>query len=83
MQWFRGGLVFQAHRLLYQSTQGLRVMKKKKKKTHSNLTLAKAATVCRIGRSCTCVWGLGLGIWGLGFEVRGSTVAVFNNVKFE
>ena len=25
MQWFRGGLVFQAHRLLYHSTLGLRV----------------------------------------------------------
>jgi len=29
---FRGGLVFEAHRLLYHSTLGLRVMKKKKKK---------------------------------------------------
>jgi len=30
---FRGGLVFKAHRLLYHSTLGLRVIKKKKKKT--------------------------------------------------
>jgi len=30
-QWFRGGLVFQAHRLLYHSSLGLRVIKKKKK----------------------------------------------------
>jgi len=29
---FRGGLVFEAHRLLYHSTLGLRVIKKKKKK---------------------------------------------------
>ena len=29
---FRGGLVFKAHRLLYHSTSGSRVMKKKKKK---------------------------------------------------
>jgi len=29
---FRGGLVFKAHRLLYHSTLGLRVIKKKKKK---------------------------------------------------
>jgi len=29
---FRGGLVFKAHRLVYHSTLGLRVMKKKKKK---------------------------------------------------
>ena len=28
---FRGGLVFKAHRLLYHSTLGVRVMKKKKK----------------------------------------------------
>ena len=28
-QWFRGGLVFKAHRLLYHSTLGLRVIKKK------------------------------------------------------
>ena len=32
VQRFRGGLVFKAHRLLYQSTLGLRVTKKKKKK---------------------------------------------------
>ena len=30
MQLFRGGLVFNAHRLLYQSTLGLRVINKKK-----------------------------------------------------
>jgi len=29
---FRGGLVFKAHRLLYHSTLGLRVIKKKRKK---------------------------------------------------
>jgi len=29
VQWFRGGLVFKAHRLLYHSTPGLRVIKKK------------------------------------------------------
>jgi len=28
---FRGGLVFKAHRLLYHSTLGFRVIKKKKK----------------------------------------------------
>ena len=30
VQRFRGGLVFKAHRLLYHSTLGLRVIKKKK-----------------------------------------------------
>ena len=29
MQWFRGGLVFEAHRLVYHSILGLRVIKKK------------------------------------------------------
>jgi len=28
VKWFRGGLVFEAHRLLYQSTLGLRVIKR-------------------------------------------------------
>jgi len=32
VKWFRGGLVFKAHRLLYHSTLGLRVIKKKRKK---------------------------------------------------
>ena len=32
MKRFRGGLVFKAHRLLYHSTLGLRVIKKKKKR---------------------------------------------------
>ena len=29
VKWFRGGLVFKAHRLLFHSTLGLRVIKKK------------------------------------------------------
>jgi hypothetical protein len=32
VQWFRGGLVFKAHRLLYNSTLGLRLIKKKKRR---------------------------------------------------
>ena len=31
VQWFRGGIVFKAHRRLYHSTLGLRVIKKKKR----------------------------------------------------
>ena len=34
VQRFRGGLVFEAHRLVYQSTLGWRVIKKKKEKKH-------------------------------------------------
>ena len=30
-QWFRGGLVFKAYRLVYHSTLGLKVIKKKNK----------------------------------------------------
>jgi hypothetical protein len=30
VQWFRGGLVFKAYRLVYHSTLGLSTMKKKK-----------------------------------------------------
>jgi len=33
VQWFRGGLVFKAPRLLYHSTLGLRVIIKQKKST--------------------------------------------------
>ena len=35
MQWFRGGLVFKVHRLLYHSTRRFRVMTKTKKKKHA------------------------------------------------
>ena len=36
VQWFRGGLVFKAHRLVYHSTLDLRVIKKKKERIHSS-----------------------------------------------
>ena len=38
---FRGGLVFKAHRLLYHSTLGSRVIKKKKKSTTCDETSGK------------------------------------------
>jgi len=37
VQRFRGGLVFKAHRLLYHSTLGLRVIKKKKREQLSRV----------------------------------------------
>ena len=50
----RGGLVFKAHRLLYHSTLGLRVIKKKKKKkvNHYSISLAdvKPMNVIRVPR---------------------------------
>ena len=39
VQRFRGGLVFKAHRLVYHSTLGLRVIKKKKKRKDLGVTL--------------------------------------------
>jgi len=60
VQRFRGGLVFKAHRLLYHSTLGLRILKKKKKNSerfkgqgpdsrpgfrHNSLTLAELFTL--------------------------------------
>ena len=44
MQRFRGGLVFKAHRRVYHSTLGLRVIKKKKKKADLVLAPSKPAT---------------------------------------
>ena len=38
---FRGGLVFQAHRRLYHSTLGLRVIKKKKNSSHESWSNTK------------------------------------------
>ena len=43
---FRGGLVSKAHRLLYHSTLGLRVMKKKKEE--GRLALAAGEGVFRV-----------------------------------
>ena len=41
MQRFQGGLVFKAHRLLYHSTLGSRVVKKKKEKVEVILVVVK------------------------------------------
>ena len=43
MQRFRGGLVFKAHRLLCDSTLGLRVMKKKKNRVEKGKETRRAA----------------------------------------
>jgi len=45
VQRFRGGLVFKAHSLLYQSTLGLRVIAKKKKKKKIRFSLDSWNTV--------------------------------------
>ena len=41
MQQFRGGLEFKAHRLLYLSTLGLRVIKKREEKKMLSLTVSR------------------------------------------
>ena len=56
---FRGGLVFKADRLLYHSTLGLRVIKKKK------FLRCEPALRFRLQ-------GLGVGVWDAGFRVQGS-----------
>ena len=52
----RGGLVFKAHRLVYHSTLGWRVIKKEKIDHAQELWLCARAWV----------WSLGLRVWGLG-----------------
>jgi len=70
MQRFRGGLVFKAHRLLYHSTLGLRVIKKKKKKG-----LGLCRWVVLLVRSSGCR-GSGVRDLGSGFQVSGSEFRV-------
>ena len=50
-QWFRGGLVFKAHRLVYRSTLRLRVIKKREKKIPSHSTRFAAPQGARLGKS--------------------------------
>ena len=46
MKRFRGGLVFEAHRLVYHSTPGWRVIKKKKKNHIPEITYPEPGTRC-------------------------------------
>ena len=45
---FRGGLVYKAHRLLYHSTLGLRVITKKKKSTCRKKGLKNVSGIARV-----------------------------------
>ena len=63
MQRFRGGRVLKAHRLLYHSALGWRVMKKKKK---TGTVAAESGQGSTVG-----VRGLESGDWGLGVRVQG------------
>ena len=62
MQWFRGGLVFQTDILLYHSTLGARIIKKKEK-------LPPPAALPGLGFR---VWASGFEVQGSGFRVQGS-----------
>ena len=62
MKRFRGGLVFKAHRLLYHSTLGLRVIKKKKRKVRVSLDVALPLQIHNLLRvatpfPCSGFWG--------------------------
>ena len=49
---FRGGLVFKAHRLLYHSTLGSRVIKKKKKKKKDQIHMSPQVPHARLENPC-------------------------------
>ena len=74
VQRFRGELAFKAHRLVYHSTLGWRVIKKKKKKKGVlDLSSAGAEVFERgfesVEHSPVCrVWGLGFRVQGLGLR---------------
>ena len=64
---FRGGLVFKAHRLLYHSTLGLIVIKKKKKLPGTPCPAAAWGSGCGV----QVAWGSGCGVVGCGVQVVG------------
>ena len=73
MNRFRGGLVFKAHRLLYHSTLGSRVIKKKKRRTSWTMPLpvepnVGAASGEEVGVQSKAfrfiLQGLGCRVWG-------------------
>jgi len=76
VKWFRRGLVFKAHRLVYHSTLGRRVIKKKKK-THHEVQRAEENRALRLPLLLTRSLGvpelhpLGFRVQGSGFRVQG------------
>ena len=73
---FRGGLVFEAHRLWYHSTLGSSVMKKKKRSFGGEVSFRQGGVGVRQGEvdpplRNTCVWS-GFRVWGFGLYVLGS-----------
>ena len=72
MNRFRGGLVSKDHRLLYHSTLGVRVIKKKKKKISQFCVEYLVGRVYRLGFR---VWGVRFGVE---FRVSGSARTLFS-----
>ena len=91
---FRGGLVFKAHRLVYHSTLGLRVIKKKKKKhdhlrecvdgaRHLDVTLASETRPEPFGRRCLLILQpVGCRVQGLSHPVGISQPGGFQSTEF-
>ena len=80
MKRFRGGLVSKAHRLLYHSTLGLRVIKTWQLAPVKALNVPALAAAGLRGWLWGLgfgFWGLGFGVWGLGFRVQGSGFRVW------
>jgi len=75
VQRFRGGLVFKAHRLLYHSTLGLRVIKKKRRRAlrvaASALGYVASGTEFRVPSFGYRVSGTEFRVSGVGFRVWG------------
>ena len=67
VQWFRGGLVRKAHRLLYYSTLGLRVVNTNTCTQHHSTMPSVGGG--RGGTVSSVVQGLRLEVWGQGFGV--------------
>ena len=71
MKRFRGGLVFEDHRLLYHSTLGLRVIKKKKVGQYRLGLWSRLLAVKLLERLVDFILARPL-VCGLGFRVQGS-----------
>ena len=65
---FRGGLVFEAHRLVYHSTLGVRVIKKIRR---FNVRGLGRVEVAQVGHRHSDHLLDSVCIWGLGFEMLG------------
>jgi len=69
---FRGGLVFKAHRLLYHSTLGLRVIKKKVHGcTIARFAFRESGLGCQVSGATFRVSGAGCRVKDFGFRVQG------------